>query len=77
MAQIWTEEQVNELNKQQKSGKFHPYTCDRKAKECEVDMGPIETRDWSKDGILIATTEGWVCPCGKYKQNWAHGIKNE
>ncbi len=25
-------------------------------------------------GTLTATTEGWVCPCGKYKQDWAHKI---
>ena len=21
-------------------------------------------------GILVATTEGWVCVCGKHKQDW-------
>ena len=24
------------------------------------------------EGILTASTEGWVCPCGEYKQDWAH-----
>ena len=24
------------------------------------------------EGILIASTQGWVCPCGEYKQDWAH-----
>ncbi len=61
-----TEEQIDKLNEQQHSGKFHPYTCDRKAEECEVRVIP---RNYSKDGILIATEEGWICPCGKYKQN--------
>lgn len=65
----WTQEEVNELNNLQKSGKFHPYTCDREAKECEVNQIP---RDFSKDGILIATKDGWICPCGKYRQNWHH-----
>jgi len=23
---------------------------------------------------LIATTEGWICSCGKYKQNWASAL---
>lgn len=67
----WSQEQVNNLNDYQQKGCFHPYTCDRKAPECEVDKGPIETKDPSKDGVLIATQDGWVCPCGKYKQNWA------
>lgn len=65
----FTDEQVTQLNKYQKSGGFHPFTCDRKAKECEVRTEP---KDWSKDGVLLATTDGWTCPCGKYKQNWAH-----
>ncbi len=64
----FNQEQVNKLNEFQKCGRFHPLTCDRKAKECEVNCNP---RDFSKDGVLIATEEGWVCPCGKYKQNWA------
>lgn len=66
----FSEEQIKKLNDYQKSGRFHPLTCDRKAKECEVRSDP---RDFSKDGVLIATKEGWVCPCGKYKQDWAPG----
>ena len=26
----------------------------------------------TSDGLLLATNEGWICPCGKYKQDWAH-----
>lgn len=29
------------------------------------------------EGVLVATTEGWVCPCGEYKQNWAHAFMAE
>lgn len=29
------------------------------------------------EGILIATKEGWVCPCGYYKQDWAHTFMAE
>lgn len=53
------------INTQQRSGKVHPYTCDRRALECEVRNNP---RDYSKDGVLIATEKGWICPCGKYTQ---------
>lgn len=56
---------IEELNEQQKSGLVHPYTCDRKHKDCETKILP---RDYSKDGILIATEDGWICPCGKYKE---------
>lgn len=65
----WTDEEIKDLNDYQKHGLFHPYTCDRKAPECEVNQTP---RDFSKDGVLIATKEGWVCPCGKYTQDWYH-----
>ena len=65
----FTDEEIENLKKRQNNGRFHPYTCDRHAEECEVN---VEPRDYSKDGVLIPTREGWVCPCGKYKQDWAH-----
>ncbi len=66
---IFTPEKIKELNEYQQNGKYHPYTCDRNHEECEVNIVP---RDYSKDGVLIATEEGWICPCGKYKQDWSH-----
>ena len=62
-----TDEQIKELNDRQISGKFHPYTCDRKHKDCEIHS---RNGDYSKDGVLIATKYGWICPCGKYKQSY-------
>ena len=67
--EVFTEEQIEELKKHQNNPMFHPYTCDRSVDECEVNQKP---RDYSKDGVLIPTKEGWVCPCGKYTQKWAH-----
>lgn len=56
----WTQEQIDALNKWQKCGYVHPYTCG----------GKIDGKDCRED--LIATKDGWVCPknCG-YTQNWA------
>lgn len=56
----FTKEIIEQLNKRQQEGKYHPYTCDRSFSECQVELN---------DGVLIATENGWVCPCGKYKQN--------
>ena len=70
----WNEEYVNNLNELQKQPLFHGYTCDRNADECEVNIKP---RDYSKDGLLIATVDGWECPCGNYKQKWAHPVTND
>lgn len=60
----FTPEQIDALNKYQNSGIFHPYTCGNE--KCRQD--------------LIATENGWICPCCEYTQNWAHDIlpsKNE
>lgn len=65
MKNTFTEEQVKHLNEQQQSGKVHPYTCDRSSMNCQVRFN-------EGDGILLATTDGWICPCGNYKQKWAH-----
>jgi hypothetical protein len=60
MTAPWSEEQVAALNKYQKDGRMHPFTCPGEFEQCKAHRE------------LIATTNGWVCQCGKYKQNWAH-----
>lgn len=65
---------IDILNQQQVSGKFHPYTCDRSHPDCEVNKQP---RDFSKDGVLIATKDGWICPCGNYKQSFSKIKSND
>lgn len=59
----FTPEQVVALNKYQENGTFHPFTCG--GENCNRS----ERED---DGVLLATKEGWICGCGKYKQLWAH-----
>ena len=59
------EEQVDLLNEQQTLGAVHPLTCNRVHEDCETKELP---KDYMKDGVLIATETGWVCPCGKYTQ---------
>lgn len=58
----FTDEQVENLNAFQENMLAHPFTCDGSG--CEQDVS----------AILKATNEGWVCPCGKYKQSWAHAF---
>jgi hypothetical protein len=57
----WTKEQVDSFNKQQNDGEHHPYTCKNGRNKYHLDG----------EGVLVATTEGWVCPYCDYKQNWA------
>lgn len=54
--EVFSDQQVKNLNLYQQSGVFHPFTC-----------GNDSCRD-----ILIAKTSGWVCPSCDYTQNWAH-----
>lgn len=78
-------ELVDNLNDYQMKGLFHPYTC------CSPDDIPEckrilsykkrregETVDFNSEneGILVATEQGWICPCGKYKQDWCHDFKD-
>lgn len=63
----FTDEQVKALNEYQTKGRFHPFTCcsPESVTECLRIKGTAE-------GLLTATNDGWICPCGKYKQDWAH-----
>jgi hypothetical protein len=74
----FTKEQVDKLNNYQKEGVFHPFTCcsPPDIKECKRINNEGETYE-EREGILIATELGWICPCGKYKQDWAHSFMTE
>lgn len=56
-----SDERVSALNAHQCDRRFHPYTCPGDYPEC------ADQRE------LVATRDGWVCKCGKYRQQWAHG----
>lgn len=79
----FTDEQVKLLNEYQQLGIGHPFTCSgiptplpagTTDSEGNDVAGKLENSRQSceNEGILIATNEGWICPCGKYKQHWAH-----
>lgn len=58
----WDSETVDRLNEWQQSGLVHPYTCGkRRTDEHHLDG----------EGVLKATTDGWVCPFCDYTQDWA------
>lgn len=61
----WTQEQVDTLNFAQGCGFLHPFTC----------PGDLDTCHLHRD--LIATLDGWVCACGRYRQEWAFEIPPE
>jgi len=83
----FTKEQVENLNHYQQTAQFHPFTCgggDNKTPNCKRQQayekrrkGEVVEFNYENEGILNATPEGWVCPCGEYTQKWAHGFMAE
>ena len=83
----FTQEQVDNLNSYQLGGSFHPFTCCGGNKNTPNCLRNKSTEDRSNgidvpytnetEGILIATEEGWICPCGQYTQKWAHSFMSE
>lgn len=59
----FSEENIKMLNESQASGNIHPYTCDGSGEKCEKNTK-------GKEGKLTATKDGFICPCGNYKQEW-------
>lgn len=43
---------------------IHPFTC--------CSHNDCKRLEQPNEGALIPTNDGWVCPCGKYKQDWCH-----
>ena len=64
---VWTPEQVKNLEEYQRSGAMHPFTCANRGKldQPHFDNG-IDL------GVLTPTIRGWICQCCDYTQNWAH-----
>jgi len=58
----FTIEQVERLNYFQRANIFHPYTC---GSGNRTDANHLDS-----EGLLVATTAGWICPYCDYKQNW-------
>ena len=68
--------QVSNINLHQKDGSGHPFTCGspNHIKEClrKVQGEGILVHSPDNEGVLTATPEGLVCPCGQYRQFWVH-----
>lgn len=82
----FTPEEVVCLNAYQHSGAFHPFTCcsPENIPDCvrhqhreAITLSGSAEKIALTEGMLIATRDGWVCPCGSYKQTWAHKFMAE
>lgn len=78
MNKYFSKENVEKLNLAQEN--IGLYTCcGRDIPEClrsKSYKARFDGQDipYTKEneGILVATEQGWVCPCGKYTQDWFH-----
>ncbi len=60
---MWSIEVIARLRERQQDQTKHPYTCGGLGPEdrCHRIQGIDE-------GVLVPTAEGFVCPCGSYRQ---------
>jgi len=56
----WSDEQVDALNRFQRRGDVHPFTCPNHSEMRDIDRA------------LFATVNGWICAHCDYRQDWAH-----
>jgi len=68
------QDEVDKINAQQRSWKVHPYTCGGSGTIPECKRAKREGDEYESDGVLIATQTGWVCPCGKERQDYIGSI---
>ena len=68
---------IEKMNIMQRCGRFHPLTCNSNHADCKRSQsyskrneGETVPFSHENEGVLIATEEGWVCPCGNYKQKF-------
>ncbi len=62
----FTVAQVVALNRRQGDGRFHAFTCANRGDGTHAG-----------EGLLVATTAGWVCPYCRYTQGWAWAFQAE
>lgn len=61
---IFTPDEVKSLNGYQEARYFHPFTCGSGNRTDEHHL--------DREGVLVATEDGWKCPYCDYTQDWAH-----
>lgn len=62
---VFTPDEVVNLDKYQREGRFHGFTCGNRGDSNHRVVG-------GDKGLLIPTVQGWVCQFCDYTQDWAH-----
>ena len=61
-----TKEQIKGLENRQKNTMMHDYTC--------MSYNGCDRSKQDNWGSLIPTEDKWVCPCGKYTQEYDQNL---
>lgn len=68
MPNVFSPDQVLALERYQRSGRFHPFTCENRSdgnhRENDVDLG-----------ALVPTIRGWICPYCNYTQTRPYAME--
>jgi DNA-binding NtrC family response regulator len=64
-------DQVESLNRYQRSGLGHPFTCGNN-RGSKAHKKAMKVRGDKDLGVLVATSNGWVCPACSYTQQYAY-----
>lgn len=70
----FNDDQIDKLNQFQSKGFFHPFTCGCGFGLDAEQKSKCERLNGTGEGVLIATKDGWICPCGEYTQKWTHNF---
>jgi len=77
----FTDEQVRNINDFQNGGNRHPFTCcsPEEITECTRAGKMVDGKyvQGTSGGLLIASNDGMVCPCGEYEQHWVYKIMTD
>lgn len=70
----WTPEQVDALNRAQRCGRIHPFTCGSGNRGDAFHAAAVVNYGLGDAGQLHATRAGWICNACDYTQSWAHAF---
>lgn len=72
----WSQETADALNRFQRNGKFHPFTCAGDRTDA-FHAAAVVNYSLSDAGQLHAILNGWVCKGCSYTQDWAFAFMVE
>lgn len=67
----WTEDEIANLNRWQRCGWVHAFTCGAGDRGDDTHWNYAEEHGGDA-GQLVAAEDGWKCPACGWRQDWCH-----